>query len=222
MTRPVAFDLDGTLVDSLSITFEGWNAIFARRGLAELSPDEIMAYFGPGEREIFARVLGPGEADSAYAEHVEFLAANLARAPLHEGVAELLGRLRDEGVPLAVVTGRSWPTTERLLAHHGLLPRFVTVIAHDHVGRAKPAPDGLELAAKRLGVAPSRLYYVGDTSADIGAARAAGALAVAATWDRYARREKLAAAGPDAWATRPDDVWRLWESERNGTRRSPE
>jgi pyrophosphatase PpaX len=203
------FDLDGTLADSLSATFDAFNHGITSQGGRRHTPAELMAHFGPGEGEIFARILGPEKAVTAYAACREYLDQNLGRVPLHQGVPELLEELKTRGVPVSIVTGRSWNTTELILRHHGLLDRFVTVIANDHVGSPKPSPEGIRLALARMGLEPSNAAYVGDTWVDIRAARSAGTLSVAATWDLLADPKSLGLHDPHHWAERPGDVSRI-------------
>ncbi len=209
--KGIVFDLDGTLVDSLGVTFDGFNHGIVSHGGKEHTPHEIMRYFGPGERHIFAAILGHDQADTAYAACRDYLNQNLDRVPLHDGVGELLESLKSAGVPISIVTGRSWNTTEVILNHHRLLDRFVTVIAHDHVTQSKPAPEGIHLALSRMKLDPKHTLYVGDMAVDIQAAHAAGAQGVAALWDLMARRAIFEPHSPHHWASYPVDVWRIWE-----------
>jgi HAD superfamily hydrolase (TIGR01549 family) len=212
--RGLIFDLDGTLVDSLSSTFEAFNEGFRRCGAREHTPQEIMAHFGPGEGEIFARIVGREKAQEAMDAFLEHTQAQVGRAPLHAGVAELLESCKSAGVPVSIVTGRSWETTEMILRHHRVLDRFVTVICHDHVSSSKPSPEGILLACKRMSLDPHQVLYTGDHPVDIRAARSAGSGGVAALWDLLASREHLAAHDPHHWAERPAQVWELWLEHR--------
>jgi HAD superfamily hydrolase (TIGR01509 family) len=204
--KGVVFDLDGTLVDSLATTFDAFNHGITRCGGRAHSPSEIMAYFGPGEDEIFAQIVGRERAAEAYAASRRYLDEHLHQVPLHEGVAGVLEELARRKLPLAIVTGRSWNTTEVILRHHGLLPRFVTVIANDHVPFPKPAPHGIQLASQRLQLLPSEVLYVGDSAVDILASKSAGAKSVAALWDRLASKAGLAAHDPHYWAHHPQEL----------------
>lgn len=204
--KGVVFDLDGTLVDSLKTTFDAFNHGIVRCGGRVHAPDEIMAHFGPGEGEIFARIVGRERAMEAYAASRDYLDEHLEDVPLHEGVSALLDELADRRIPISIVTGRSWNTTEVILRHHGILDRFITVIANDHVPLPKPAPNGIQLALERMKFRPEDIAYVGDSVVDIQASRSAGARSVAALWDRLASREALASHDPHHWANHPSDL----------------
>lgn len=212
--KGVVFDLDGTLVDSLGATFEAFNYGIVKLGGREHSPKEIMAYFGPGEDEIFAQIVGRDKAAAAYQASRDYLDAHLGEVPLHSGVGELLETLKSNGVPISIFTGRSWVTTEMILRHHGLLDRFVTVVANDHVDSPKPSPAGLHLALSRMKMAPEDVLFVGDSPMDMIASQAAGSRGVAALWDLTAKRDLLSPHDPHHWATHPMDVWRVFQEIR--------
>ena len=207
--KGIVFDLDGTLVDSLATTFEAFNHGITLCGGREHSPQEIMHYFGPGEGEIFAQIVGQENAEKAYSACRRYLDQNLHRVPLHDGVRELLEELAQRRIPISIVTGRSWNTTEVILKHHKIMDRFITVIANDHVAKPKPSPLGIELALSRMELEPHHTLYVGDSHVDILAARAAGSRAVAALWDRVASREALAPHDPHHWASHPSELLAL-------------
>jgi HAD superfamily hydrolase (TIGR01509 family) len=208
--KGILFDLDGTLVDSLSATFESFNRGIEAVGGRRLTPQEILKHFGGGEAGIFARIVGPDKADTAFAACRAYVDEHLADVPLHAGVPELLERLHGAGVPTGIFTGRSWETTELILRHHGLLDRFRTVITSDHVSQPKPAPEGIHTALRRMGLEPHDVIYVGDTWMDLRAAQLAGAGAVAALWDLLADRRVLESFSPHHLCEKPDEVWSLW------------
>jgi len=60
-----------------------------------------------------------------------------------------------------------------------------TIITYEETERHKPHPDPLLLAAQRLGLEPAACWYVGDSTHDMEAARAAGMHAVGAAWGPY-------------------------------------
>ncbi len=210
--KGIVFDLDGTLVDSLKVTFDAFNLGITHFGGRVHTGKEIMSFFGPGEGQILARIVGNENAEVATAMARAHLEENLSRVPLHAGAAELLEKLKSAGVAVSIVTGRAWETTETILNHHGLLDRFVTVVAHDHVGASKPAPEGILLAISRMELKPEECCYVGDSPMDMLAASRAGMPGVACLWDQMSSRKEMLAAGASFLAERPQDVWSYWES----------
>ncbi len=81
--------------------------------------------------------------------------------------------------PLGLVTTRDKESTRRCLQRWGWEDLFDVVVAREDVRRLKPHPEPVFTAAQALGVEPERCVMVGDTLADVQAARAAGAVAVA-------------------------------------------
>ncbi|MGK5088671.1 HAD family hydrolase [Bdellovibrionota bacterium FG-2] len=210
--KGILFDLDGTLIDSLSMTFDAFNHGVTRFGGPPLTHQEISSHFGPGEDKIFEKLVSMKKAQAAYQASIDYTNANLHRVPLHEGIAELLKNLKGTKIPLAIVTGRSWNTTEILLKHHDLLGTFKSVIANDHVPRPKPYPDGVKLASEHLKTSPEHTWFIGDSPVDMLAARSAGSIGIAALWDYTADREKLAIGEPNYWAKEPSEIVALLQS----------
>lgn len=103
-----------------------------------------------------------------------------AVVPAYPGVLGTLAGLAALGQPIAVFTGASARSAAPLLRSAGI--GVDVLVGGDSVARPKPAPDGVLAIAERLGVPPHRLAYIGDSPADLGAARASGAMAVAAAW----------------------------------------
>lgn len=211
--KGIVFDLDGTLVDSLATTIDAFNYGIKQLGGRKHTPEEIVAYFGPGEGEIFSRILGKDKAQGAYDAARAYLDAHMGKCPLFEGVPELLENLKSSGVPISIFTGRSWDTTELILKHHRLLDRFITVVANDHVSMPKPSPEGLYLAVSKMKLKPEDVLFVGDSPVDMHAARVGGATGVAALWDLMAKRDQLEPTEPKHWAEKPLHVWDIWTGE---------
>lgn len=212
MIKGIVFDLDGTLVDSLSTTFDAFNHAITLHGGHKHTAEEILKYFGPGESQIFAQILGPEKAQSAYRASRDYMDSQLGAIPLHAGVGDLLEQIKSEGVPISIFTGRSWDTTELILKHHRILDRFITVVANDHTAAPKPSPEGLLLALKRMGLDPSEAVLVGDSPVDMMAAKFAKSGSVAALWDLLAKKSALELHSPHHWAQTPAEVWKIWES----------
>jgi HAD superfamily hydrolase (TIGR01509 family) len=204
--KGVVFDLDGTLVDSLGTTFDAFNEAFVRLGGTRRTPEQIMAHFGTGEGEIFVQMIGREKAKEAYFYFREYFDQHIKTVPLHSGVKELLDDLKALDIPISIFTGRGWETTQLILNHHGLTDRFVTVVAHDHVKKPKPSPEGLFLAMSRMSLVPQEILFVGDSPVDIQAANSAGSSSAAALWDGIANRTLLESQGPTFLARTPSEI----------------
>ena len=175
--------MDGTLFDSMAATTSSFIGAVARGG-ARPSADEVIALFSLGPpRRILDRLLGRPATDDDLMRYHELLSAG--QVVVYDGVEEALERLRRAGVALGLFTGADVASLETLLGATALLSLFDGVVGGDEVAHPKPAPDGVLLACHRLGVAPEAAAYVGDTSADMQAARRAGVVAVGAGWGHF-------------------------------------
>lgn len=211
--RGVFFDLDGTVLDSVGMAFDGF--VFAIKSVTQqdASVERITSFFGAGEDKIFERMLGLEQGKAAYQVFLEYNRMNISRLRLHEGVREVIERFREHDVPLAVVTGRSRRTAEMLLQHHGLLDHFATIVTDSDISESKPSPEGIRLACDTIGVSPEEVLFAGDSPMDMQAACGAGAAGIAVTWDSHCDLEKLKASKPCFWAERASEVWDIWVRE---------
>ena len=215
MLKGIVFDLDGTLVDSLPVTLDGFNDAIERLGHQKLSYAEIMAYFGLGEDKIFEKLVGQKNAIHAYNLFKQYTKDHLSQITLHPGVDLLLEKIQSQNIPTSIVTGRSWHTTEVILRHHGIFDHFVSIIAHDHVKKPKPSPEGIHLALEKMDLSAHEVFYVGDSAVDIQASHSAGSHSIAALWDGLAHKQSLEPHQPHHWASEPLEIWKIWQSKKN-------
>jgi HAD superfamily hydrolase (TIGR01509 family) len=179
----VVFDMDGTLLDSSGTVPAAYAAAIHELCGRECSEDEIIAAYSVGPAgALISSFTGRDSTDGdldCWHRHVE---QRLHLTTVYEGVAEALDALRAAGLVLGVFTGATLRAARAQLAHTDLASYFDVLVGSDEIERVKPAPDGLLLAATRLGVAPDRLAYVGDALDDLRCARTVGAMPVAAAW----------------------------------------
>lgn len=209
----VAFDLDGTLVDSMTVFPMAYVRTIRLLGGPDLDPDDIVAEFQVGSTaDVLAHFLGrqttTTDLDCFYEAATQ--AASVVRP--FDGVEEMLEALLHGGIQLGLLTGATRRTTELLLDSCGIRRHFLSIVAGDEVVRPKPSPDGLLRVCKGLDVAPARVAYVGDTQADVDCAIEAGCIPVLATWGQG---EKIAA-GAQATAATPTQVTELLGLESSG------
>ncbi len=188
----VLFDVGGTLVEDRDFT--GYAELARSLGL-ELLPESIgeavLSVNGslvqegrsgvpPTSAEYWRRVLAEASGTEVRGEVADAFAERLARRPrsahLFSDTRRTLERLRTEGRRLGVVSNAgSEAAVRELLGTVGILGYFATVVAAGTEGVAKPDPEIFRRAAKRLGVAPERAFYVGDLpDTDVRAAARAG------------------------------------------------
>ena len=181
--RAIAFDLDGTLLDTVHDLAAAINTMLDRLGEAPLPKDTIRTMIGKGMANLVRRALAaargvePSEADEqrALPMYEDAYDRVLGReTTVFPGVREGLERLATAGFGLACVTNKASRFTRPHLDKAGLAHYFSLVIGGDSLAAKKPDPLPLRAAARHFGVAPDRLLVLGDSANDTQAARAAG------------------------------------------------
>ncbi len=185
--RAVLFDLDGTLADTAADLGHVLNLQRLARGLEELPLDRLRPVVSQGARGLLRVGFGltPGQPgyDALREEFLDLYARNLVRhTRLFEGMAEVLDALESRRLPWGVVTNKQARFTDPLLEALGLGQRAGCVISGDTCARAKPHPDPLLEAARRLGMPAAACIYVGDDERDMQAGRDAGMQPVVALY----------------------------------------
>ena len=199
--RAVAFDLDGTLIDSRADIAAACNHVLAWAGRPTLPVETITGYVGDGARILLARSfrLAPhdvaldtllGEWRRYYAEHP------MDHSRWMPGAERALQTLAGHGVQLALITNKDRHVTREILATLELTQRFASVYAGGD-GPLKPSPEPVLRVCAALGVEPQALWFVGDGVQDVRAAQAANARAIAIC-NGFQPEAPLRAAAPDA------------------------
>ncbi len=199
----VLFDLDGTLIDSAPDLGAAADKMRTDRGMSALPLENYRHMAGAGARGMLDIAFGMSPEHADYAVMKEEFFQNYersmtARTYAFDGVAELLVRLSAQGLPWGVVTNKSKRFTDPLTQSMPLFANAVTVISGDTTPHAKPHPEPLFEAARRVGIAPARCLYVGDDERDIVAGLAAGMGTVAATYGYLGRQGNAAQWGAHA------------------------
>ena len=190
----LGFDLDGTLLDTFRDLGAAVNHALAAHGFDPVPVDSSKDLIGGGAKIMLARAidaqggLPDDEFRTAYKRMLDYYAKNNAvHSRPYPGVVETLDRFAADQIPLAVVTNKFEAFARQILTALGLADRFVAIIGGDSLGKgedgkriAKPRPEPV-LAAKRA-CGGARFAFVGDSSYDVAAARAAGVPVVVAAY----------------------------------------
>lgn len=170
----VIFDWDGTLFDSVSQIVQSlqWAA---RHYQIDLCADAAKSIIGLGLPEVM-QTLFPAHASlhaQIQAEYARHYVANSHTQRWFGGVDELLTQLEQQGVLLAVATGKNRIGLDRVLAQTDSKHRFIATRSADETS-SKPHPLMLEQLLAETGVAIERTVMVGDTTYDLQMAQSIG------------------------------------------------
>lgn len=203
--RAVAFDLDGTLVDTAPDLAAAANAMLDALGYAQLSTRRIESLVGGGVERMVCGALAesagrapkpPTVATATEVFRRHYAESYFQRSRVYPEVIEGLRALNALRIKLCCVTNKPSTFTLPLLDAAGLAARFAFALCADRPEERKPAPRLLIAARERLEVKPDEMLYVGDSRVDIAAARAAQC-PVAVVDYGYDDGRSLAAAHPD-------------------------
>ncbi len=208
--RAIAFDLDGTLLDSLRELAASANAALEAMGLPAHPEDAYRRFVGDG-MDMLARRALPGDEPSPedIARLAEAVRAQYERrwpeSRPYPGVAELLDALAGRGLPAMILSNEPDAFTRRIVERTlGGWP-WAAVRGAMPGTPLKPDPAGALALAQAMGLDPSHMALVGDSDVDVLTARAAGMRAVGALWG-FRGRAELAAAGAHALIASPPDL----------------
>ena len=213
--RAVLFDLDGTLADTAPDLANAVNRMRHDRGLAPTPYELLRPMASAGARGLIGVAFGiqPGDAEFE-AMRIEFLANYEARIAdqtvLFDGVIPLLEKIVSNQQHWGVVTNKPLRYTDALLPLIGLSEAACS-ISGDTTAHAKPHPEPLFEAARRLQLAPEQCWYVGDDLRDIQAGKAAGMPTIAAGWG-YCGMSEPAHWDADFIAGSPREIMELLSS----------
>lgn len=204
--RAVIFDVDGVLVQSMERHHEAYRRAFADYRM-DVKKEEVYANEGRRSREVIetlarAKGLRLSEAQLGEMDRVKQAAfAAFGPLPLYPGAQELIARIRDAGLRVALVSGTSRANIDN---HFGaLIKRFDAVVSANDVKATKPDPEPYLAALAKLGLKPAECIVVENATLGVKSAKAAGLRVIAVT--STLPREKLKDADhvvaklPEAW-----------------------
>ncbi|GAB3563431.1 HAD hydrolase-like protein [Spelaeicoccus albus] len=209
----ILFDLDGTVTDSAPGIVEKIGEALVAAGHPSPDPDELRRHFvGPPLSESLRDYAGieGREADRIVAYYRQaYTSRGVVGNSVYAGVRELLGRIRDAGVPMAIATSKPEMQANAVLSEFELA-EFFTVVTGSTLDESRSTKaDVVAEALRRLrvaGVDVSRPIMVGDRRHDIDGAGAHGIECVTVGWG-YGAAEEIAHAAHHA--PRPDDLAEL-------------
>ena len=202
----VAFDLDGTLVDSVPDIAWCIDRTMQRYGVPARGEALVRDWIGNGVERLIDRAF-TGELDGVAAPALRREARAVflklysmhghERSRVYPGVRDGLAALRARGAVLACITNKLHGPAVDLLTHLELIDHFEFVLGGDSLPRRKPDPLPLIHTCSRLGIAVEHSLFVGDSCNDVDAARAAGMPVVCVAYG-YNHGRDVSEAGPDA------------------------
>lgn len=194
MLRCVIFDMDGTIAETLPLCVAAVRAAIEPKIDRSLSDEQIYATFGPSE-EGTIRALLPGGYEEGLRDYLDHYRRLHEMCPEpFEGMKELFTFLKDQGLRLALVTGKGPGSLAISLEILGLENLFEMIETGDPGGPCKP--EGIRKVLQALKLQPGECVYIGDTSSDIIATQEVGVPILSAAWAETTDLESLEKLNP--------------------------
>lgn len=191
----IAFDLDGTLIDSVPDLAAATNATLAQCQYPPVTEARVLSWVGNGARVLMQRALSYASGMSEntpelqallektmplfmlyYSEHLH------THSRLYSGVITTLQKLKQAGFKLAIVTNKPYRFTLPILSAFGLDDVFSEVLGGDSLAKMKPDPMPLQHLLGQWQLDESQLLMIGDSKNDILAAKAANVMSIGLTY----------------------------------------
>ncbi|MCG9684597.1 phosphoglycolate phosphatase [Vibrio sp. Isolate23] len=203
----IAFDLDGTLLDSVPDLAVAADQAVQALGYPAVTEEQVRDYVGNGADVLIGRSLSRSltvspdldpelhaKARILFDDYYEQSGHKLSH--LYPVVKETLAELHEAGFTMALVTNKPSKFVPDVLTKHGIDKYFVDVIGGDTFPEKKPNPMALNWLLEKHGCQPQEMLMVGDSSNDIKAAKNAGCHSFGLTYG-YNHGEPISASQPD-------------------------
>ena len=195
--QAVLFDMDGTVLDTLSDLAAAVNAALRAFSLPEVSREKVCASLGNGASYLIHACVPEGTAEEltrrvlAWYEPYYEAHCRIETRP-YAGILPLMERLKAAGVKQAIISNKGDAAVQELAEEFfpGLLE---TAVGESATVRRKPNPDAVLAAMARMGERAENCVYVGDTEVDLATARNAGMACISVTWGFRTERQLLEA-----------------------------
>jgi len=203
------FDLDGTLLNTLSDLREATNHALRKNSLPERSLDEVRRFVGNGVRLLIERAVPQNttaeQTDQVFEDFRQYyLIHSMDTTAPYDGIIPMLAELSRRGKRMAVVSNKLHEATNELVSH--FFGQYISVAIGESKGvRRKPAPDTVEEALRCLGVDKESAVYVGDSDVDLQTARNSGLPCISVLWG-FRDRDFLARLGADCFIEKPQEL----------------
>jgi len=213
----IIFDLDGTLLDTLTDIAVSANRVLQSLGYPQHELELYREFVGAGVRVLFGRALPESAVDEATVTRcvgrfeVEYGRNWNVATRLYDGIAELLDAVAEQGVKISVLSNKPDAFTRQCVEHYLNAWPIDPVLGQREGVPRKPDPAGVREILERLDLPAERCLYLGDSDIDMQTASAAGVYPVGAPWG-FRSAEELMRSGARVLIDHPLELLELLDS----------
>ncbi|MBQ8434411.1 MAG: HAD family hydrolase [Oscillospiraceae bacterium] len=203
------FDLDGTLVNSLEDIANAANYSLEKAGCPVHELENYNYFVGDGLNELIHRILPPDKQDkfdevfNIYKDY--YNSHYMVKTRAYDGIIQMLERLTENGVSLAVASNKTDVFTQNVVKHYFGEKIFSVVCGRTESRPVKPDPAILRTIMDKLQANPADCFMIGDTNIDIKTGKNAGIKTIGCLWG-FRTLEELNEAGADFIAEKPENI----------------
>ncbi len=185
--KALIFDLDGTLVNTVSDIAGAVNAMLEHYGFPKHDDEAVQRMIGKGAKNLITQALPdknrtPEFIDEALECYRSCYDRNLiVKTYVYEGLHEVLLTLKNDGVKMAVLSNKDDRHVKEIVKK--LMPGFfISADGFSPLYPHKPAPDAVLAIMKKMGVTREETAFVGDSAVDVQTAKNVGMTSVGVSW----------------------------------------
>lgn len=194
--KAVIFDLDGTLLNTIEDITDSMNSALISQNLEPYTVEDYKYFVGDGVDNLVKKALKNQSADASVFDKVkagylkEYVEKQHDKTSPYPGIIELLKKLNDLGIDIAVLSNKPDPDTQRVIAHYFPMIRFRQVVGKRPGYEVKPDPRAVKEMIEQMKVKSEEVLYVGDTYTDMMTAKNANLRSAGVLWG-FRKAEEL-------------------------------
>lgn len=194
MIKMVAFDLDGTIGDTIPLCLEAFRRAVSPYAGHTLNDEEIVQTFGLNEMGMIKAVVN-SQSEKALDDFYVIYEEMHEKCPSpYQGINDIIDMLKEKGIRVALITGKGKKACEITLEKFGMQDKFCD-IATGLESRPNKA-ESIQKLLEKYNLQKEEFYYVGDALSDITACQNAGVTCLSAAWGDMADVEGLTKMNP--------------------------
>ncbi|XMB71823.1 HAD family hydrolase [Mycoplasmatota bacterium WC30] len=221
--KAVIFDLDGTLLDTISDIADSVNSALKKLNYQVFSEDEYKYFAGRGIDELIYAVMKKGKIESSEFANIktgyieEYANKHNSKTKLFPGIMELLEGLKENNISVNILSNKPHFQTKTVIEHYFKDFKLDQVFGKKPEFEIKPNPESALEMVKLLGLQTNDILYVGDTNTDIQTAKNANFDSIGVLWG-FRDEKELIESGADFIVDKPKNILKIALGEGNDFR----